>query len=55
MQRRWPWAAPGWCFTENPGVEYPRSLARVKAGSAEEVAAAWGRIKQSLTQAIATC
>ena len=34
-------------FTENPGVEYPRDLARIKAGSAEEVAAAWSRIKQA--------
>ncbi|MBW8127079.1 MULTISPECIES: SDR family NAD(P)-dependent oxidoreductase [Pseudomonas] len=37
-------------FTENPGVEYPRDLARIKARSAEEVAAAWDRIKQ--TQAL---
>ncbi len=36
-------------FTENPGVEYPRDLARIKARSAEEVAAAWGRIKQTQT------
>ncbi|EFQ62755.1 MULTISPECIES: SDR family NAD(P)-dependent oxidoreductase [Pseudomonas] len=34
-------------FTENPGVEYPRNLARIKADSAEEVAAAWARIKQA--------
>lgn len=34
-------------FTENPGVEYPRNLARIKASSAEEVAAAWDRIKQT--------
>lgn len=34
-------------FTENPGVDYPRNLARIKAGSAEEVAAAWPRIKQA--------
>lgn len=34
-------------FTENPGVDYPRNLARIKAGSAEEVAAAWPSIKQS--------
>ena len=36
-------------FTENPGVEYPRNLARIKARSAEEVAAAWDRIKQTQT------
>lgn len=35
-------------FTENPGVDYPRNLARIKAGNAEEVAAAWDRIKQPL-------
>ena len=34
-------------FTENPGVDYPRNLARINAGSAEEVAAAWPRIKQA--------
>ncbi|QHF45405.1 short-chain dehydrogenase [Pseudomonas sp. S35] len=34
-------------FTENPGVAYPRNLARIHAGSAEEVAAAWPRIKQA--------
>lgn len=34
-------------FTENPGVEYPRNLARIKADSAEAVAAAWPRIKQA--------
>ena len=34
-------------FTENPGVDYPRNLARIHAGSAEEVAAAWPRIKQA--------
>lgn len=34
-------------FTENPGVDYPRNLARVKAGSAEAVAAAWNSIKQT--------
>ena len=34
-------------FTENPGVEYPRNLARIKANSAEAVAAAWPRIKQA--------
>ncbi len=34
-------------FTENPGVDYPRDLARIKAGTAEEVAAAWDRIKQA--------
>ena len=37
-------------FTENPGVDYPRNLARIKADSAEEVAAAWSRIKQPLMQ-----
>lgn len=35
-------------FTENPGVDYPRNLARIKAGTAEAVAAAWDSIKQSL-------
>ena len=34
-------------FTENPGVEYPRNLARIKADSAEAVAAAWPRINQA--------
>lgn len=34
-------------FTENPGVDYPRDLARIKASSAEEVAAAWDSIKQA--------
>lgn len=34
-------------FTENPGVDYPRNLARIKAGSAEAVAAAWNNIKQT--------
>lgn len=34
-------------FTENPGVDYPRNLARIKAGSAEAVAAAWSSIKQT--------
>ena len=38
-------------FSENPGVDYPRNLARIKAGSAEEVAAAWSHIKQPPTQA----
>ena len=38
-------------FTENPGVEYPRNLARIKAANAQEVAAAWSRIKQPLAQA----
>ena len=33
-------------FTENPGVDYPRNLARIKAGSAEAVAAAWNSNKQ---------
>lgn len=36
-------------FTENPGVDYPRNLARIKAGSAEAVAAAWNSIKQIQT------
>ncbi|NVZ50429.1 SDR family oxidoreductase [Pseudomonas sp. B6002] len=40
-------------FTENPGVDYPRDLARVKAHSAEEVAAAWSRIKQAPAQTVA--
>ena len=35
-------------FTENPGVDYPRNLARIKASSAEAVAAAWNSIKQAL-------
>ncbi|ASV38246.1 short-chain dehydrogenase [Pseudomonas sp. NS1(2017)] len=34
-------------FSENPGVDYPRNLARIKAGSAEAVAAAWNSIKQA--------
>ena len=34
-------------FTENPGVDYPRDLARIKAGTAEEVAATWDSIKQA--------
>lgn len=34
-------------FTENPGVDYPRNLARIKAGSAEAVAAAWNNIKKT--------
>ncbi|WDU64587.1 SDR family NAD(P)-dependent oxidoreductase [Pseudomonas poae] len=34
-------------FTENPGVDYPRDLARVRAGTAEAVAAAWHHIKQA--------
>jgi NAD(P)-dependent dehydrogenase (short-subunit alcohol dehydrogenase family) len=33
-------------FTENPGVQYPLDLARIKASNAQEVAAAWDRIKQ---------
>jgi len=33
-------------FTENPGVDYPRNLARIKASSAEAVAA-WNSIKQA--------
>lgn len=33
-------------FTENPGVQYPRDLARIKASNAQEVAAAWDSIKQ---------
>ena len=33
--------------TENPGVDYPRNLARIKASSAEAVAAAWDSIKQA--------
>jgi len=39
-------------FTENPGVDYPRDLVRIKAACAEEVAAAWPRIKQPLAQAV---
>ncbi|WP_308907550.1 SDR family NAD(P)-dependent oxidoreductase [Pseudomonas canadensis] len=34
-------------FTENPGVDYPRNLARIKASSAEAVAAAWNSIKHT--------
>ncbi|NWC78480.1 SDR family NAD(P)-dependent oxidoreductase [Pseudomonas sp. P7759] len=34
-------------FTENPGVDYPRNLARIKASSAEAVACAWDSIKQA--------
>ncbi|MCF5725006.1 SDR family NAD(P)-dependent oxidoreductase [Pseudomonas syringae] len=34
-------------FTENPGVDYPRDLARVKASTAKEVAAMWDSIKQA--------
>lgn len=34
-------------FTENPGVDYPRNLARIKASSAEAVATAWNSIKQT--------
>ena len=34
-------------FTENPGVDYPRNLTRIKASSAEAVAAAWNSIKQA--------
>lgn len=33
-------------FTENPGVDYPVNLARVKAASAEEVAQRWESIKE---------
>jgi NAD(P)-dependent dehydrogenase (short-subunit alcohol dehydrogenase family) len=32
-------------FTENPGVDYPIDLARVKAASAEQVAEQWNLIK----------
>jgi NAD(P)-dependent dehydrogenase (short-subunit alcohol dehydrogenase family) len=34
-------------FTENPGVDYPRNLARIKASSAEAVASDWDSIKQA--------
>ncbi|PQZ83746.1 MULTISPECIES: SDR family NAD(P)-dependent oxidoreductase [Pseudomonas] len=34
-------------FTENPGVDYPRNLARIKADTAQAVAAAWDSIKQA--------
>ncbi|MFK3605210.1 hypothetical protein [Pseudomonas fluorescens] len=37
---------------DNAGVDYPCDLARITAGSADEVAAAWPRIKQS-PQAVA--
>ena len=33
-------------FVENPGVDYPLDLARVKADSAEQVARLWERIKE---------
>lgn len=33
-------------FVENPGVDYPLDLARIKAGSAEQVARLWERIKE---------
>ena len=33
-------------FVENPGVDYPLDLARIKAGSAEQVARLWARIKE---------
>ncbi|AZF53101.1 Oxidoreductase, short-chain dehydrogenase/reductase family [Pseudomonas sp. R4-34-07] len=33
-------------FVENPGVDYPVDLARVKADSAEQVAQLWNRIKE---------
>nr|WP_314400997.1 SDR family NAD(P)-dependent oxidoreductase [Pseudomonas lundensis] len=34
-------------FAENPGVDYPVDLARVKAANAEQVAALWGQIKEA--------
>lgn len=34
-------------FNENPGVDYPRDLARIKAASAEEIARLWERIKDA--------
>ncbi len=33
-------------FVENPGVDYPVDLARVKAASAEQVAQLWNQIKE---------
>ena len=33
-------------FVENPGLDYPLDLARIKAGSAEQVARLWERIKE---------
>ena len=33
-------------FVENPGVDYPLDLARVKASSAEQVARLWDQIKE---------
>ena len=33
-------------FVENLGVDYPLDLARIKAGSAEQVARLWARIKE---------
>lgn len=33
-------------FVENPGGDYPLDLARIKAGSAEQVARLWARIKE---------
>ncbi len=34
-------------WVENPGVEYPVNLARIKASSAEEVAQLWAQIKEN--------
>ena len=33
-------------FVENPGVDYPVDLARIKANSAEQVAQLWEQIKE---------
>ncbi|WP_420232192.1 SDR family NAD(P)-dependent oxidoreductase [Pseudomonas sp. ABY48] len=33
-------------FVENPGVDYPVDLARIKAASAEEIAQLWNHIKE---------
>ncbi|MFJ1338928.1 SDR family NAD(P)-dependent oxidoreductase [Pseudomonas caricapapayae] len=37
-------------FCENPGVDYPTDLARIKCASVEEVAEQWGRIKEQGAQ-----
>ena len=34
-------------WVENPGVEYPVNLARIKASSAEQVAQLWAQIKEN--------
>jgi hypothetical protein len=37
-------------FCENPGVDYPTDLARIKCASVEEVAEQCGRIKEQGAQ-----